>query len=1145
MMLIMVAPLTLTTFAELPDSSRELVAAGGIAEKLSFKSSDMKSGVRKGWSTVSHDAAAYAMADPDDPDNTVVKLSYDEGTGQFSGVTTRVNLESDKYYQVSIDFKITGETDNFGMRFAPRGTNFIFDHSFSGNKAKWTDIQGRDGWKNYTFYYYIPNGSSNTDRLELWFNTDKSLDNYVLIDNLSVREAELAVPGFNSFIEGESLDLTTMVYSEGDKFNLQDMVWFTNETWKWTNNHQFVWDPQKKVDGKLNPVGETLEYTIYVPEDGDYDITVNQTTAGDFAIVQYYFNDVKTGDEVDAYAPSVQKTGDITFEDVALVEGENTVKIEIVGRNSKGSSAFLYGLDYIKIEKDGLDDIEPVFDQDFGENLLPTGDFEGFLVLDKVPNGNFNSIVELIEIPLPDPVDQWGWATWFGDSRGRYILDPEDSNNVVLKLGKEPGRPAFSSLSKFLGLPLGHYKISFDFQIHGETDNFAVFFELRPEIKIMTGDGLIEDNIMPIEGKEGWYHFEASDFNAHFAHLRMHFNTHDSENNYVLIDNLEVTKNDYYIPGFYEGEFLDFSDMVLSDGEVDTQYMDWVDGGAAWSNKAQMIWRDKGGDNPSKLKEGSTLEYKIHVAEAGEYELKINHVINHDFGIVTYEVNGEAVDGQFNFFTTDGLTTRLDSLGVFDLVEGENTIKVTMVSKGDENHPDANYLYAVDYILLENDDLGDLADREVTITPSEDNLAQYGDFEFINKEDLVEETPIPDTPGVGPLGGYFTPEDVSRPYITYIDNQGALRFRYEDGKGAISAFRKEIDFAAAGKHTLSLNVKYSEDVKNMGFRLYDSHIEGYNYLVYLLKDGKQIGTWKAIEGKEGWYTVTVEIAVESKYANLFELFVDTQEDEDNVVYVDNLSIRYKNQPTKMYTSNTLRDGPFDLFEEGTKFDNIRRSGWLAVEGANVGVIRKIGDNKTLVLAKGDKASTKANLEISPRINPGAVIQLEYDFHYTYTGEGTPVVKSSLVGEKGEYYVIDLHNIFDGKFTQGSTSEYYVVNVESSERGEGWQRVTVQLPLTEAIMADVDSITWEFASNKDGDALHIDNVAIYIVSNPVKTETQPPVDPDPVDPVDPVDPTPEQPKEKGNLTALWITLGTVAGIGIGGGTVFLLSKRKLG
>ncbi|MCC6490368.1 MAG: DUF2961 domain-containing protein, partial [Candidatus Hydrogenedentes bacterium] len=112
--------------------------------------------------------------------------------------------------------------------------------------------------------------------------------------------------------------------------------------------------------------------------------------------------------------------------------------------------------------------------------------------------------------------------------------------------------------------------------------------------------------------------------------------------------------------------------------------------GWEWSNDAQLWWRDG--------KPGDTLTVIFPVEKAGRYDVRGVFTKAVDFGIVLLSVNGQPAGGDRDFYNDGVIVTPEEYLGVFDLTQGENTLKVEIV--GANPNAVAAHMFGLDYLML-------------------------------------------------------------------------------------------------------------------------------------------------------------------------------------------------------------------------------------------------------------------------------------------------------------------------------------------------------------------------------------------------------------------------------------------------------------
>jgi hypothetical protein len=138
-------------------------------------------------------------------------------------------------------------------------------------------------------------------------------------------------------IEGESLKILSKT---GGAPQEQDLTAFGSG---WSDDAHLWWIGTKPKD--------KLELALPVKEAGDYKIMLQMTKAPDYGIVQIYLDGQRLGDPVDLYWPQVIPTGPQSFGTHSLTAGQHTLGIEILGANEKAIKSYMFGLDYVKLEK--------------------------------------------------------------------------------------------------------------------------------------------------------------------------------------------------------------------------------------------------------------------------------------------------------------------------------------------------------------------------------------------------------------------------------------------------------------------------------------------------------------------------------------------------------------------------------------------------------------------------------------------------------------------------------------------------------------------------------------------------------------------------------------------------------------------------
>jgi hypothetical protein len=139
------------------------------------------------------------------------------------------------------------------------------------------------------------------------------------------------VPGA---IEGETLKI---VERTGGTAEVQDGL-------------QFRWSGDKQLWWRGGEPGDRLVLEVPVKEAGKYRVTANLTKAVDYGIVKMTLAGQPAGDALDRYATAVSHDA-IELGRFQLERGPNRLEVQIAGANDKALKRYMFGLDYLKLEK--------------------------------------------------------------------------------------------------------------------------------------------------------------------------------------------------------------------------------------------------------------------------------------------------------------------------------------------------------------------------------------------------------------------------------------------------------------------------------------------------------------------------------------------------------------------------------------------------------------------------------------------------------------------------------------------------------------------------------------------------------------------------------------------------------------------------
>ena len=201
--------------------------------------------------------------------------------------------------------------------------NVPFHSSFEGDIEKYFPNEKPTLYAAMAYWYLKPGGNDPYHAVPLRER----------VDYWTVTVEPVKVKGV---IEGESMKI---LGKTGGNPQEQDMAGFGD---KWSNDAQLWWIEAKP--------GDKLELALPVEKAGKYKITLHMTKARDYGIVQLYLDGEKLDKPIDLYNPDVVPTGPVALGMHELTAGEHKLTIEITGANEKAEKAYMFGLDYIKLE---------------------------------------------------------------------------------------------------------------------------------------------------------------------------------------------------------------------------------------------------------------------------------------------------------------------------------------------------------------------------------------------------------------------------------------------------------------------------------------------------------------------------------------------------------------------------------------------------------------------------------------------------------------------------------------------------------------------------------------------------------------------------------------------------------------------------
>ncbi len=137
-------------------------------------------------------------------------------------------------------------------------------------------------------------------------------------------------------LEGEDLQV---VRQAGGNLQVQDMLGFGEA---WSAGKQLWWTGAKP--------GDVLELGFHVQRAGTYDLQIAMTKAVDYGQFRLAVNGTPIGEVIDLFNNGVIHTGKINVGRVNLKQGQNVLRVEVVGTNPASTGdRYMFGLDFIKL----------------------------------------------------------------------------------------------------------------------------------------------------------------------------------------------------------------------------------------------------------------------------------------------------------------------------------------------------------------------------------------------------------------------------------------------------------------------------------------------------------------------------------------------------------------------------------------------------------------------------------------------------------------------------------------------------------------------------------------------------------------------------------------------------------------------------
>ncbi len=200
--------------------------------------------------------------------------------------------------------------------------NVPFQKTFEGDIEKYYDNRRPTLYAAMAYWYLAPGGKDPYVPAPL----SQRIGYWVPVETFKV-------PGV---IEGEKLKILGKTGGEPQE---QDMTGFPGQ---WSNDSHLWW-----IEGKPK---DHLDLELPVTQTAKYKISLQVTKAPDYGIVQLYLDGEKLGGPIDLYNATVEPSGALVMGARRLTAGDHKLTVEIVGANDKAVKAYMFALDYVKLE---------------------------------------------------------------------------------------------------------------------------------------------------------------------------------------------------------------------------------------------------------------------------------------------------------------------------------------------------------------------------------------------------------------------------------------------------------------------------------------------------------------------------------------------------------------------------------------------------------------------------------------------------------------------------------------------------------------------------------------------------------------------------------------------------------------------------
>lgn len=243
----------------------------------------------------------------------------------------------------------TGTEDYFGYAWCWPG---LFTHAYHAQSR--CDGPGNYGLTTVNRFHFldrIPFSKTFRFDMELWhWNETAKVDMAVTsfwyarpggTDGYApVAAADLRMPALQPYkpptvagaIEGEAMKVLDKV----GEVEVQGIAGCSGDAHLWWN--------------KGHKVGDRLTVAFPVEKAGRYRVLLRCLSAGDYGVHQIAINDAPAGEPIDFFNAGIKLRDEIKLGEFDLKTGDNRLSATVVGANDKAVKAYMFGLDYIRLE---------------------------------------------------------------------------------------------------------------------------------------------------------------------------------------------------------------------------------------------------------------------------------------------------------------------------------------------------------------------------------------------------------------------------------------------------------------------------------------------------------------------------------------------------------------------------------------------------------------------------------------------------------------------------------------------------------------------------------------------------------------------------------------------------------------------------